>query len=134
MYVISYICSSLSHFTHYDNLWFHPCPCEGQYFLLFHDLVILHCIYVHIFFYRFLCWWTFRLLPCPGYCKQCCSEHWVTCVSFWILFSFRLLPNIEQSSPYYTGGPRWLSILIIVVCTRQSQTPNYSSVCPFHLW
>ena len=23
-----------------------------------------------------------RLLPCPSYCKQCCSEHWGTCVSF----------------------------------------------------
>ena len=21
-----------------------------------------------------------RLLPCPGYCKQCCSEYWSTCV------------------------------------------------------
>ena len=25
--------------------------------------------------YSFICWWTFRLLPYPGYCKQCCSEH-----------------------------------------------------------
>ena len=23
-----------------------------------------------------------RLLPCPGYYKQCCSEHWGTRVSF----------------------------------------------------
>ena len=23
-----------------------------------------------------------RLLPCPGYDKQCCDEHWGTCVSF----------------------------------------------------
>ena len=23
-----------------------------------------------------------RLLPCPGYCKQCCDEHWGTRVSF----------------------------------------------------
>ena len=21
-----------------------------------------------------------RLLPCPGYCKPCCNEHWGTCV------------------------------------------------------
>ena len=26
--------------------------------------------------YPFICWWTLRLLPCPGYCKQCCNEHW----------------------------------------------------------
>ena len=23
-----------------------------------------------------------RLLPCPGYSKQCCNEHWGTCISF----------------------------------------------------
>ena len=22
------------------------------------------------------------MLPCPGYCKQCCNEHWGTCVCF----------------------------------------------------
>ena len=32
--------------------------------------------------YPFVCWWTSRLLPCPGYCKQCCSERWGTYVSF----------------------------------------------------
>ena len=26
--------------------------------------------------------WTSRLFPCPGYYKQCCDEHWGTCVSF----------------------------------------------------
>ena len=32
--------------------------------------------------YPSICWWTSRLLPCPGYYKQCCDEHWGTCVSF----------------------------------------------------
>ena len=32
--------------------------------------------------YPFVCWWTSRLLPCPGYYTQCCSEHWGTRVSF----------------------------------------------------
>ena len=32
--------------------------------------------------YPFLCRWTPSLLPCPGCCKQCCDEHWGTCVSF----------------------------------------------------
>ena len=26
--------------------------------------------------------WASRLLPCPGYYKQCCDEHWGTRVSF----------------------------------------------------
>ena len=43
-----------------------------------------------------------------------------------ILFPFRLLQNTEQSSPYYTVGPFWLSILNIAVCTCQYQTPNLS--------
>ena len=30
----------------------------------------------------FLCRWTSRLLPCPGYYKQCCDEHWGTRISF----------------------------------------------------
>ena len=33
-------------------------------------------------FLPFVCWWTYRLLPCPSYYKQCCDEHWGTCVSF----------------------------------------------------
>ena len=42
--------------------------------------VIFHFIYVPHLLYPFLCRWTFRLLPCVGYCKQCCNEHWSTCI------------------------------------------------------
>ena len=42
---------------------------------------------------------------------------------FLILFPFRLLQNIEQSSLCYIVGPCWLSILNIAACTCQSQTP-----------
>ena len=41
-----------------------------------------------------------------------------------ILFLFRLLYNIAQSSLCYIGGPCWLFILNIIVCTYQSLTPN----------
>ena len=43
---------------------------------------ILNCVYVPQLSYPFICWWTSRLLPCPGYYKQYCDEHWGTCVSF----------------------------------------------------
>ena len=34
-----------------------------------------HCIHTpHL--YPFICWWTFRLLPCLDYWQQCCCEHW----------------------------------------------------------
>ena len=36
--------------------------------------MIFHCVYVPQLSYPFVCQWTSRLLPCPGYCKQCCSE------------------------------------------------------------
>ena len=48
----------------------------------FYGWVILHCVYVSQLSYPFSCWWTSRLLPCSGYYKQCCDEHWGTCVSF----------------------------------------------------
>ena len=39
-------------------------------------------MYVPQLLYPFICLWTSRLLPCSGYCKQCCNEHWDTCVFF----------------------------------------------------
>ena len=37
---------------------------------------IVYIKYVPHLFYPFLSWWTFSLFPSPGYCKQCCNEHW----------------------------------------------------------
>ena len=45
----------------------------------FYGWVIFHCIYVPQLLYPFICWWTSRLLPCPGFCKHYCNEHWCTC-------------------------------------------------------
>ena len=38
-------------------------------------------------------------------------------IHFQIFFQVRLLQNFEQSSPYYTVGPCWLSILNTTVYT-----------------
>ena len=54
---------------------------NGMISFFFNECIIFHCMYVP-HFYPFLCLWTFRLLPCPGYCKQCSSEHWVACYLF----------------------------------------------------
>ena len=43
---------------------------------------MFHCVYVPYLSYLFICQWISRLLPCPGCCKQCHSEHWGTHVSF----------------------------------------------------
>ena len=45
-------------------------------------LCVCVCVCIHIpqCLYPFICWWASRLLPSPGYCKQCCNEHQGTCV------------------------------------------------------
>ena len=50
--------------------------------------------------------------------------------SFWILFPFRLLKNIELYSLCYTVCSWWLSVLNTAVCTCQSQFPAYSFLPP----
>ena len=71
----------LTYFTQYDNLQVHPCCCKWHYFVLFLWLSDSPWyIYVPHLLYPFLCRWTFRLLPCPGYCNYCYSEHWGACI------------------------------------------------------
>ena len=41
-----------------------------------------HYIYVSHLLYPFICPWTFRLLPSPGYCIWCCNEHCGACLFF----------------------------------------------------
>ena len=53
---------------------------------------ILHCVHVPQLPYPLVCRWTSRLLPCPSYCNECCSEHWGACVSF----SFGFLGVYDQ--------------------------------------
>ena len=72
----------LAYFTLYNRLQFHPPHLNWFKCILFNGWVILHCVYVPLLSYPFICWWTSRLLPRPGYYKQCCDEHWGTCVSF----------------------------------------------------
>ena len=81
----------------------------------FNSWVIFHCVYVPQLSYPFVCWWMSRLFPCPGYCKQCCNEHWGTRVSFnsgflsvyaqqwdcWVIwqFYFHFFKESPHSSP-----------------------------------
>ena len=51
--------------------------------------------------------------------------HIHVAVPFQILFPFRLLQNVEQSSLGYTVAC-WFSILNIAICTCSCQTPNLS--------
>ena len=44
-------------------------------------------IYILHLLYPFLCWWTLWLLPCLGYYKWCCCEHWGCLYLFKLQFS-----------------------------------------------
>ena len=58
--------------------------------------------------------WKSRLLPCPGYYKQCCDEHWGTRVSLnsgflgvyaqqwdcWVVWQFYF--QFLKDSPHYS--------------------------------
>ena len=72
----------LAYFTLYDGLQFHPSHQNWFKWILFNGWVIFHGVYVPQLAHPFVCWWVSRLLPCPGYYKQCCDEHRGAHVSF----------------------------------------------------
>ena len=72
----------LTYFALYNRLQFHPLRYNWFKCILFNGWAIFHRVYVSQISYPFVCWWTSRLLPGPGYCKQCCDEHWGARVSF----------------------------------------------------
>ena len=81
----------LTYFTLYNRLQFHSPHYNWFKCILFNSWAIFHYVYVPQLSYPFVCRWTSRLLPCPGYCKQCCSEHWVH-VSLSVLVSSVYVP------------------------------------------
>ena len=69
----------LAYFTLYNRLWFrHLIRTDSNAFFSVAELYSTVYMY-HIFLSP---QWASRLLPCPGYCKQCCDEHWGARVSF----------------------------------------------------
>ena len=66
-------CSDLFHYA-----WYLPGSSmllQIALFIHFCGRIIVHWLYILHLLYLFLCWWTFKLLPCLGYCIQCCNEH-----------------------------------------------------------
>ena len=57
-----------------------PVAANGTILFFLNGWVICHCVYVPFLLYPFICWWTIRVFPCLGYCKQCCYECWGVCI------------------------------------------------------
>ena len=73
IYALIYdICFSLSDLLH--SGWQSLDPSTSQQMIQFFSFLWLSNIPLYIYIphllYPFLCWWTFRLLPCLGYCKE----------------------------------------------------------------
>ena len=79
--IYALICSiyfSLSDFILYNRLQVHPPKFNWLIFVPFYDWIIFCCIHVAQLLYPLICRWTSNLFSCPGYCKECCNEHWGT--------------------------------------------------------
>ena len=50
--------------------------------------------YVPQLLYPVICQWTSRLLPCSGYCKQYCNEHWQYMCHSELCFSQGICPVV----------------------------------------
>ena len=71
-------------------------------------------------------------LPRPGYCKQCCDEHWGTCVSLssgllsvyaqqwdsWVVWQFYV--------QFFKGISTLLSIVAVLVSQQQCKRVPFS--------
>ena len=89
--VFVFLC--LTDFTQYDNLQVHPCCCRRRYSILFMaEWYSIVCTPRRL--YPFGCPWTFRLLPCLGYCNVLLST--LGCMYlFRLRFSWEICPGVE---------------------------------------
>ena len=103
----------LAYFTLYNRLQFHPSHYKLFKCILFNGWVILHCVYVPQLSYPFICWWTSRLLPCPGY--------WRTV--------WRYLRKLEIELPYDPAIPLLFIHTEEIRTERDPCTPMFITIC-----
>ena len=88
------------------------CHVSYRYTALWLSCTYIMCVYVYI------CMYIYNYI--------CIYIHTHTYIFFLDSFPYRLLQNIDYSSPCYTVGACWLSILYTVVHICLFQTPNVS--------
>ena len=80
--------------------------------------------------YPFIYRWTFRLVPCFGYCEQCCCEHWGAWIFFFFFFtSWRLITLPYCSGFYHTLT--WISL--VYTCIPHPDPPSCLPLHPIPL-
>jgi len=101
IYLLMYnVCFSLSDFL--QSVWQILGPFTSLQMTLFHSCsgwVVFHCMYAPHLLYPFICHWTFRLFPCPGYCKSAATNTGVH-VSFWIMVFSRYMSSSGIAGSY----------------------------------
>ena len=59
----------------------------------------------------FICWWTSRLFPCPGYYKQCCDEHCGTYTQWSITQPLKRI----YLNQFWWDGWNWSQFLLLLL-------------------
>ena len=87
------ICLSLSDLLH--SIWeslVASMLLQMSWFCSFYGWVVFHCVYVPDGLKLFICWWTFRLFPCPSIVRSAAVNTEVH-VSFWMKALSRYTPK-----------------------------------------
>ena len=95
---------------------------------LFNGWAIFHCVYIPTISYPFICQWTFWLFACPGYYKECCDEHWGTCVFVFVFVLILVSLACMPSSGIVRSYGRYVSSFLTNLHTvLHSACPNLQS-------
>ena len=80
-------------------------------------------VYVPQLSYPFICWWTSRLLLCPGYYKQCCDE-WIR--KLWCIYTMEYYSAIKKNT-FESVLMRWMKLEPIIQSeVSQKEKHQYS--------
>ena len=88
----------------------------------FYCWVIFLCIYILKPLYLFICWWTFRLLPCLGYYKYCCNDHQGACIFLNYFYFLDVCPKV--------GLPDYKMVSSLVCFTCFCLKVKVAQLCP----